>query len=167
MDPRRHLRSASLSLLLGLTGLFGLGLGCANDDDGETDILECTGTCSCNPDTNTCSCSGGTDCTIDGGEGVTVQCEGNARCAIDCEQTCNVECGGTSGCDAVLADGSTGTCFGTGYCAFTCEGSCEVSCSGSASCTLACPEDGDCAINDCPSAQTCPDGTLACQATCP
>lgn len=140
--------------------------GCSGDD---IDVLECSGECSCDQETNTCACLGGTDCVIEGGDGaVTLVCEGNARCELECGVDCQVECPGTSGCAATMGDDSTGICNGTGDCDFMCDGDCSVDCPGASSCTVACAEGAVCEITSCPDAIECDDGlTIACRAACP
>lgn len=127
--------------------------------DGNVDILECTGECTCDADTNTCSCLGGTDCTVDAEDHVTLICEGNARCALECD-SCDVQCPGTSGCDAVIGDGSTGECFGTADCDFHCTGDCEVQCGSNTICTVTC------GVEEAP-AELCPDYLYVCGTACP
>ena len=70
---------------------------CGGDD---TEVLECTGTCTCDEDTRECSCEGGSDCAVEGADGVTFPCDGNARCDLSCGEDCVIECPGTSGCTA-------------------------------------------------------------------
>jgi hypothetical protein len=147
--------------------VLGLAWGCGDGGDSPGEVLECEGSCTCEPETRTCTCHGGTDCVVDGDDDITFECDGNARCGLECGTNCHVECVGTTGCDAVMGDGSTGVCPGTASCNFTCLGSCSVSCSGSAQCTLDCPEDGDCEITDCPMVTDCGDGVLACRTSCP
>jgi hypothetical protein len=169
MDMPCPPRASSWSILYTLAFALGVAWGCGpRDDENPGEVLECTGTCTCDPDTRTCKCSGGTDCVVDGGEGIIFECDGNARCSLECGNECHVSCVGTTGCDAVMGDGSTGECPGTASCSFVCEGSCSVSCSGSARCTLDCPPEGDCEITDCGGqVSDCGDGLLACRTSCP
>jgi hypothetical protein len=129
----------SSRFLLGLAALtLGVFVGCS-DPNPEPEILECSGACECDAETNTCSCLGGTDCVIEGDvPGMTLLCEGNARCDLECGDECHVECPGTGGCDALMGANSTGVCNGTGSCTFLCVGDCSVDCPGSSSCVVSC-----------------------------
>lgn len=137
------------------------------DGSDDIDVLECSGECACDEETNTCSCLGGTDCVVESSGAVTLVCEGNARCELACGADCNVDCPGTSGCDATIGDGSTGTCAGTASCNYTCEGECTIDCPGASRCTLGCPTDAACEITSCPTVTDCGDGVLACRTACP
>lgn len=137
---------------------------CGGDD---VDVLECTGECTCDEETNTCSCLGGTDCVVEADGAVTLVCEGNARCDLECGDNCTVDCPGTSGCAAGMGANSTGTCAGNAACDYTCAGDCSIDCPGAARCTLVCPEGAECEITSCPMVTSCPNGVLACRASCP
>jgi hypothetical protein len=148
-----------------VTFMLVLALGaCGGGND--VDILECTGQCTCDQETDTCSCLGGTDCTVESSGAVTLICEGNARCDLTCGDGCRVECPGTAGCTASMGANSTGQCNGTASCDFSCAGDCSVDCPGTSQCTLACPEGADCAITSCPMVTSCGGGVLACRTGC-
>jgi hypothetical protein len=151
--------------LLAIALAWALGAACGGND---VEILECTGECTCNPETNTCACLGGTECVVEASGDVTLVCEGNARCDLSCGDGCHVSCPGTSGCQARMGDGSTGSCAGTADCDFTCAGTCRIDCPGSARCTLQCPPGAECEITSCfGQLEDCGDGLLVCRTACP
>jgi hypothetical protein len=141
--------------------------GCKKDD-GEIDILECEGECSCDPDTRTCWCHGGTECVVEGESDITLVCEGNADCDISCEERCHVECPGGSHCVVELGNDSTAICNGTGSCDILCHGDCSVDCPGAEQCIVRCGADYTCTMTSCEGGLTdCGDGVQACRWTCP
>jgi hypothetical protein len=139
---------------LALVAFVQLG-GCSSSD---IEVLECTGECECDEETNTCSCLGGTECVVEGGVGVTLTCDGNARCDLACGEECHVDCHGTTGCDATLGDNSTAACSGTVDCNYTCLGDCVVDCPGTSRCTVACADGATCEVTSCPSVTDCGEG---------
>jgi hypothetical protein len=143
--------------------------GCGGGGVDDVDILECTGECTCDIETNSCSCLGGTECVVEAEGEVTLRCEGNARCDLQCGDLCHVDCHGTAGCDAQMGADSTGECNGTGDCDFSCAGDCAIDCPGTSRCTLACPEGASCSITSClgQSLMDCGDGVLVCRTSCP
>lgn len=163
---RRRLSVEVLSLILMVAG--GAVLVMCNDDDGGVAVLECVGTCTCDEETRTCSCAGGTTCTIEGAENVTLTCDGNAACDLSCGVDCHVICPGTTGCVAEIGDDSTGECQGTAECDFTCLGDCQITCSGTPQCTVRCRDGFECTILACDGDVTdCGDGIQVCRTTCP
>ena len=163
---RRRLSVEILSLVL--LGSVGAVLVTCNDDGGNVEVLECIGTCTCDQDTRTCSCAGGTTCTIEGAENVTLVCEGNASCDLACGVGCHVICPGTTGCTAEIGDDGTAECQGTAECDYTCLGDCQVTCSGSPQCIVRCADGYACTILACDGQITeCGDGIQACRTTCP
>jgi hypothetical protein len=141
-------------------------------DDGGTEVLECTGTCSCVEETRTCSCTGGSDCVVAGARDVTLICEGNAVCDLECDELCAVECPGTAGCTALIGPDSSAVCNGTGSCDYTCEGDCTVDCPGSSQCIVRCgaPDAGPagtCTVTSCRDVVDCGGGIQACRTACP
>lgn len=145
MIPTNALRA--LALTGGMTALM-FASGCG-DDGGGAEVLECEGSCGCDEDTRTCSCMGGSMCTVESADDITLVCEGNARCDLVCDDRCLVECPGTAGCDAEMGDDSEAVCNGTGDCDYTCFGDCTVDCPGTSACTVRCPPDATCNITSC------------------
>lgn len=141
---------------------------CNDDGDGDADILECIGSCTCDDDTRTCTCHGGTQCTIEGEEDITLVCDGNASCDLACGDRCHVICPGTTGCTAEMGDDSTAECQGNAECDYTCLGDCEVQCSGTPQCIVRCADGATCTITECDSQLTdCGGGIQACRTNCP
>ncbi len=157
--------NARLFILLASAAI--MPFGCSKDSKESVEVLECTGSCECDPDTRTCSCLGGTECVVEGADDVTLICEGNARCELECGNRCHVECPGTAGCSAEMGFDSTAICNGTGDCEYYCLGDCEVDCPGTSACFVYCPEDAFCEITSCPQVEECEDGGLACRRDCP
>jgi hypothetical protein len=132
-----------LTLLFALTLSVFAFTSCGEDDDGvdDVDVLECSGQCSCDQETQTCSCSGGTTCALEGGSNVTFTCDGNAACELSCEG-CDVICPGTTGCTVTLGNGGTAECQGNAICDYECTGNCDIQCGGASQCSTTCSGDG-------------------------
>ena len=156
--------SSSL-LMMAFLALF---LFMCNNDGDDVEVLECVGSCTCDDDTRTCTCQGGTECTIEGEEDITLVCDGNASCDLACGNRCHVICPGTTGCTAEMGDDSIAECQGNAECDYTCLGDCEVQCSGTPQCIVRCAEGATCTIVDCDSQLTdCGDGIQVCRTNCP
>jgi hypothetical protein len=141
---------------------------CDDKKKKAVEVLECTGSCTCDTETRTCTCEGGTDCALEGDTtGVTFICDGNAACSLACGIECNVECNGTAGCSALMGDDSTAVCNGTGTCDYECLGDCVVDCPGASLCTIDCAPGATCEFTSCPQPEDCGDGFYACRAACP
>lgn len=148
---------------------FAIVLSPSCGDDDPVEVLECTGTCSCEEETRSCSCQGGSECVVGAASDVTLVCEGNASCDLECGVRCHVECPGTAGCAAAMGDDSTAICNGTGTCEYTCGGDCQIDCPGASACIVRCAEGATCEVTSClgPSLVDCGDGVLACRTDCP
>lgn len=161
MNTFVSMRAIAIGLVLG-GGVIACG-----DDDGDVEILACSGTCMCDDDTRTCSCAGGTDCVLDGEGDVTFTCDGNASCGLSCGEGCDIVCPGTTGCVAESGAAATFVCQGTAECDFTCLDDCTVSCGGSTRCLVHCADEDTCDLSDCRGAVSCGDQTFACGRACP
>lgn len=138
-------------------------------DDAGVQIIECSGTCTCDQEARACTCQGGTTCALSGSDDdVALTCAGNAHCAMSCGDRCEAVCEGTSGCSVELGAGSSATCQGTGVCDFTCHGDCEVACPGTSSCVVRCDAGATCSLSGCPpqSLIDCGNGVRACRSAC-
>lgn len=148
-------------------GFAAIAAAACGDDDG-VEVLECTGTCTCDEATRTCSCQGSDSaCVIGAARDVTLACEGNAACDLECGVGCTVDCRGTAGCTAEVGDRGHAVCGGTALCDVTCHGSCTADCSGSSQCLLRCAEGATCDFEGCPMATDCGGGVFACRGDCP
>ncbi len=150
-----------------IVGLIGVSLVACGDDDGDVEVLECSGTCNCNDDERTCSCAGGTECALEGEGDVTFTCDGNASCDLSCGDGCEIICPGTTGCVAESGAGASFECQGNAMCEFTCLADCSVSCGGTTQCLVHCDDEDECDLSDCRNSTDCGEGTFACGRACP
>lgn len=151
-----------------LVSVLSVLAGCGDDDDrGNVAVLECSGTCSCDPNTRTCSCSGGTSCALAGEGNVTFSCDGNASCGLSCGDDCNIICPGTTGCTAESGARARFECQGSALCEFTCHADCSVYCGGSTQCLVTCDDVNACDLSQCRNSTDCGNGIFACGRACP
>lgn len=137
LGKNMHKKNNLSGILFSLLAALSIAVACGDDD---IEVLECTGSCSCDQETRTCSCSGGTTCTIEGAKDITFKCDGNAACNLACGENCHVICPGTTGCTVTLGNNSTAECQGNAVCNYDCEGNCEAECGGASTCNVTCAD---------------------------
>ena len=156
MDEGGDEMKSSIWVLASL--MFGLSLGCGEDQSAQGDVV-CNG--------NECQCPGTGDCEVDCRSDCDLSCTGSGNCDFTCGDGCEASCPGSGACLLDVGDESSVSCTGSGGCDVTCRGDCTVECPGSGECVVRCDDGFNCEITRCEDVVSCPDGVQVCNGACP